>query len=129
MKHLRVFEEASVNEAAELGQMPAFLKAAGAKPGKSPSSPGEWLAQGKPERKDDCWVLEVPSPFKKDQTIGIHFFPNKNFSFTTGIGLGARYQGTWQEGSASDIFKFGQSSSIKGVKMTFTGFGGMVTLD
>lgn len=128
MKHIKVFEESSINEAEELGPMPAFLKAAGAEEATSGGSPGAWLAAGKPVRKNTCWILEVPSPIKKGETIHIRFYPKtKDFSFVTNIALGGKYQGKWQE-SPSDVFKIGQTS-IKGVKMTFTLFGGLVTLD
>jgi hypothetical protein len=128
MKHLKVFEESSINEAAELGPMPAFLKAAGAEEATGGGSPGAWLAAGKPKMEKTCWGVEVPSPFKKGHIVYIRFFPkNKRFDFSAGVGLGGKFQGSWQE-SPSDVFQFGQTA-IKGVKMTFTLFGGVVTLD
>jgi len=124
MKHIKEYKMEFINEAkAKLGPMPSFLKTAGAKPSNT-----QFSGPRRMNNPDDHWSLEVKSPFKKDSNIIIAFYPDKSFYFHTAIGPGAKYEGKWQEGISSDIFKFGEAK-IKGVKMQFTTFGGMQTVD
>ncbi len=135
MKHLKFFESVgSVNEESKMGTMPAFLKAAGAKTDQFVPSVGAKLADeartGKKNNEPNSWIIEgIKSPFKKGDEITIYFFPNGNFGFSTGIGMGGKFTGKWQVGSASDTFTLGNSFTLKGVKMTFTLIGGLQTLD
>jgi hypothetical protein len=135
MKHLKFFESVShINEESKLNSMPAFLKAAGAKTDQFVPSVGAKLADeartGKKINEPNCWTIdEIKSPFKKDGKITIFFFPDGGFNFTTGIGMGGKFVGKWQVGSASDTFTLGNSFTLKGVKMIFTVFGGVKTLD
>jgi len=135
MKHLKFFESVTpINEESKLNSMPAFLKAAGAKTGQFVPSPGAKLSReaitGKKNNEPNCWIIkDIQSPFKNDAKITIFFFPDGGFNFTTAIGMGGKYVGKWQVGSSSDTFTLGNSFTLKGVKMTFTLFGGLKTLD
>jgi hypothetical protein len=135
MKHIKFFESDNfLNESSKLSSMPAFLKSAGAKPAQYVVSVGAKLSAehrtGKKFDEPNCWsISEIKSPFKKDDVITIFFFPEGGFTFHTGIGMGGKFSGRWEAGGASDNFSFGNSLTLKGVKMIFTVFGGVKTLD
>jgi hypothetical protein len=113
MKNLIAFE--SINEAATaLPAMPAFLKAAGAKP--------DHVQYGGPRMDNpqpNAWVVSTKSPDQKE-TWEIVFFPAGTFSTSAGSTRGAflRSGGKWKANSAAN-FRFG-SKTIKGVDMAFT---------
>ena len=117
MKNLIEFE--SINEAAAaLPAMPAFLKAAGAKP--------QYVQYGGPrntgEKPANAWVLEMNSPMAK-KTWRIDFFPNGTFNTTATGSEGTSFLksgGKWKANSTG-TFRMG-SKTIKGVDMTFTAF-------
>ena len=133
LKNLKIYEQQVFEASKVLGQMPSFLKSAGAKEDRKVFSVGADLAQqslsGKKDNDPNCWSVKVQSPFKSDSKITIFFFPEGNFEFTTAIGSGGKYTGKWQTGSSSDEFRIGRSFILKGVKMMFTTFGGMQTLN
>jgi hypothetical protein len=118
MKNLIEFE--SINEAAAaLPAMPAFLKAAGAKP--------EYVQYGGPrnsgEKPANAWVLDVPSPSNPKKIWRIDFLPKGTFKTTATGAEGNAYlksEGKWKANSAGTFVIGGKT--IKGVDMTFTSF-------
>ena len=111
----------SINEAAKpLPTMPAFLKAAGAKPQHvrfaGPANMGE--------RPPNAWAIDgIPHPQNPKDTWEIYFFPDGKFRTSATGAKGLTFLtsgGKWKANSTGD-FTMG-SKTIKGVDMTFTTF-------
>jgi len=120
MKNLVSYE--AINEAAAaLPAMPAFLKAAGAKP-KHVQYSGPRMGNQPP----NAWVVSAGSPISgTKETWEIVFFPNGMFSTSAGSTPGAflRSGGKWKANSTAS-FNFGKKT-IKGVEMVITSYMGL----
>lgn len=118
MKNLIPYE--AINEAAtELPAMPAFLKAAGAKP--------QHVKLGGPWTKDqtpNAWAIDgIPHPQSPKDTWEIYFFPKGTFHTSASGAEGLAFlksEGKWKANSTG-TFRMG-GKTIKGVDMTFTAF-------
>ena len=118
MKNLIAYE--AINEAATaLPAMPAFLKAAGAKP--------QHVQYGGPWTKDqtpNAWAIDgIPHPQNPKDTWEIYFLPDGTFR-TSASGANdltfLKSEGKWKANSTG-TFRMG-GKTIKGVDMTFTAF-------
>ena len=118
MKNLISYE--AINEAATaLPDMPAFLKAAGAKP--------QHIQFGGPRnmgtQPPNAWVVSAGSPISGTKEIwNIVFFPNGTFHTTAGKAPGSflKTTGKWKA-DAAENFTFGKLK-IKGVEMILTSY-------
>jgi hypothetical protein len=132
MQHLKEYNDSSLNEDNGLNNIPPFLKKAGATKAIGPHSPGAWLAGGQKKLSNNCWSIQLKSPFERGEKITLYFYPDKRFIFSKGIGGGSKFEGKWETGTSDDVFVFGDDRTNKkltGVKMQFTLFGGVQTLD
>jgi hypothetical protein len=118
MKNLIAYE--AINEAAKpLPDMPAFLKAAGAKP--------QHVKLGGPWTKDqtpNAWAIDgIPHPQSPKDTWEIYFFPAGTFrtSATGAKDLTFLTSGGKWKANSTGTFTIGDKT-IKGVDMTFTSF-------
>jgi hypothetical protein len=122
MNHILPYD--SLNEAAAaLPAMPAFLKAAGAKP--------EHVQFGGPRMNDqpaNAWQLDVKAPYATNEIWELIFWPNGTFEThispknTKGP---FKTTGTWKTDSASK-FKIG-NITLKGVAVKITSLMGSTT--
>jgi hypothetical protein len=132
MKHLKIFETHLFEETKSLGQMPTFLKKAGAKEAiKGPG--GGPRVKTSSDEKPNCWIIEnIKNPFGPSEFDFIRFFPGGLFEMALTISPKnpRKFYGKWELGNSSDIFQLGNDPNgfkLSGVKMIFSTFGALQT--
>lgn len=132
LKNLKIYEDKIFEASKPLGEMPAFLKKAGAVEdfagGGGPRTPGKPSSDPKP----NCWIIKnIKNPFMPAEFDFIRFFPSGSFemSLTISPKNARRFGGKWESGNSSDVFQLGNSNGFKlsGVKMIFSTFGSLQT--
>lgn len=132
LKNLKIYGDQIFEASKPLGQMPAFLKKAGAE--EAIKGPGGGPRGKTPsDQKPDCWIIEnIKNPFLPAEFDFIRFFPSGSFemSLTISPRNSRKFYGKWELGNSSDVFQLGNDPNgfkLSGVKMIFSTFGATST--